>query len=65
MKTIPIGPRHYTVLERLGFNPDVGGYVAIVRDDERDVTVVKQGKGPWRFWTPKDRTQHLNVKELK
>ena len=57
-RQIAIGQHRYEVIERLGFNHDIGGYVAIVRAGGSEATVVKQG-GVWRFWTPADRARPL------
>ena len=46
------------VVESLGYNHDMGGYVKRVVYDGKEQMAVG-GPGRWRLWTPTDRTQPL------
>jgi len=59
MAKIKVGEHSYQVVEKLGFNHDMGGYAAIVMAGGRERTIVKQGTAPWRFWSADDRAQPL------
>lgn len=50
--------RKLMVVERLGYDHSIGRYAAIVKDGDRERTVVKTGK-VWRFWGAQDRIRPL------
>lgn len=47
------------VVERLGFNHDIGAYAAVVVHDGGEKTAVKRPGGTWRLWMPRDRVRPL------
>jgi len=56
---IEIDGKRYKVVESVGYNRDIGGYVKIVTTLDGEKTAVKQGRRSWRFWTARDRVQPL------
>lgn len=55
---IEIDGASYKVLDSLGYNHDVGGYVKEVLTSDGPKMAVKQG-ALWRFWTARDRVAPL------
>jgi hypothetical protein len=52
------------VIERMGFNHDVGARTAWVKQDDHEFMVVYLRPGTWRRWSAADRTQPL-IEHLK
>lgn len=54
-KVIWIAGEKYPVVDRLGWNHDVGAYVVEVERPDGTKAMAVRYAGVYRFWTPRDR----------
>ncbi len=49
----------YRVVERLGYQPSMGGQAVLIMDDREEFgrVAVRAYGGDWRLWTVEDRTK--------
>jgi hypothetical protein len=47
------------VVERMGYNHDVGMYATLIQLGEEQKIAVRPPNGTWRLWTARDRVQPL------
>jgi hypothetical protein len=61
--TLTIDGRAYRIVERMGYQPGIGGHACMVMDDETGIghVAVRPHAGAWRLWTEEDRSQPLGT----
>ena len=59
-KKLTVRGVEYDLVERMGYNHSTGCYACVVDTaNGTEIVVSEMARGPWRFWTPRDRVGPL------